>query len=47
MAPEEPLQPPKSQEQQPGRESDMTPRPKAEDAAYWGSGKLLIVSDPH
>ncbi|PSB23040.1 NAD(P)-dependent oxidoreductase [filamentous cyanobacterium CCP2] len=34
------LQPPQHQEQQPGRESEMTPRPKAEDSKYRGSGKL-------
>ena len=34
------LQPPQHQEQQPGRESEMTLRPKAEDSKYRGSGKL-------
>jgi NAD(P)-dependent dehydrogenase (short-subunit alcohol dehydrogenase family) len=33
-------QPPQHQNQQPGKESEMTPRPKAEDRAYRGSGKL-------
>ena len=33
-------QPPQHQDQQPGIESDMTPRPKAEDRSYRGSGKL-------
>lgn len=34
-------QPPQHQEQQPGIESEMTPRPRAADAAYKGSDKLL------
>lgn len=34
------LQPPQEQEQQPGRESQMTPQPKADDSRYRGSGKL-------
>ncbi|HEX6290351.1 MAG TPA: SDR family oxidoreductase [Herpetosiphonaceae bacterium] len=34
------LQPPQHQERQPGIESEMTPRPEAEDASYRGSGKL-------
>ena len=38
--PEEQLQPPQHQEEQPGRESEMTPRPKADDPQYRGSGKL-------
>jgi FlaA1/EpsC-like NDP-sugar epimerase len=38
--PEESLQPPQHQEQQPGRESEMTPQPKADDPQYRGSGKL-------
>lgn len=38
--PEEQLQPPQHQSQQPGRESEMTPRPKADDPQYRGSGKL-------
>jgi NAD(P)-dependent dehydrogenase (short-subunit alcohol dehydrogenase family) len=33
-------QPPQHQEHQPGIESEMTPRPRAEDRAYRGSGKL-------
>lgn len=37
--PEE-LQPPQHQDQQPGRESEMTPRPKSDDPQYRGSGKL-------
>lgn len=37
--PEE-LQPPQSQDQQPGIESEMTPKPKADDSRYRGSGKL-------
>lgn len=36
----ESLQPPQKQEQQPGKESQMTPQPKAEDSQYRGSGKL-------
>ena len=32
--------PPQHQDQQPGRETEMTPRPKAEDRQYRGSGKL-------
>jgi NAD(P)-dependent dehydrogenase (short-subunit alcohol dehydrogenase family) len=35
-----PLQPPQHQDRQPGIESAMTPRPRAEDHAYRGSGKL-------
>lgn len=38
--PEEQLQPPQHQDQQPGIESEMTPKPKAEDPQYRGSGKL-------
>ena len=38
--PEETLQPPQHQDQQPGRESEMTPQPKADDSKYRGSGKL-------
>jgi NAD(P)-dependent dehydrogenase (short-subunit alcohol dehydrogenase family) len=34
------LQPPQQQERQPGIESEMRPRPKAEDHAYKGCGKL-------
>jgi NAD(P)-dependent dehydrogenase (short-subunit alcohol dehydrogenase family) len=32
--------PPQHQDRQPGRESEMTPRPRAEDAGYRGSDKL-------
>jgi NAD(P)-dependent dehydrogenase (short-subunit alcohol dehydrogenase family) len=35
-----PLQPPQHQDRQPGIESAMTPRPRAEGHAYRGSGKL-------
>lgn len=38
--PEQSLQPPQHQEQQPGKESEMTPQPKADDSQYRGSGKL-------
>jgi NAD(P)-dependent dehydrogenase (short-subunit alcohol dehydrogenase family) len=34
------LQPPQQQDRQPGVESEMRPRPKAEDQAYKGCGKL-------
>ncbi len=34
------LQPPQQQDQRPGIESEMTPRPKAVDPGYRGSGKL-------
>ncbi len=34
------LQPPQAQSRQPGVEQEMTPRPKAEDRQYRGSGKL-------
>jgi NAD(P)-dependent dehydrogenase (short-subunit alcohol dehydrogenase family) len=34
------LQPPQQQDRQPGIESEMTPRPKAEDREYKGCGKL-------
>jgi NAD(P)-dependent dehydrogenase (short-subunit alcohol dehydrogenase family) len=34
------LQPSQQQDRQPGFESEMTPRPKAEDQAYQGSAKL-------
>jgi NAD(P)-dependent dehydrogenase (short-subunit alcohol dehydrogenase family) len=40
MPEEQSLQPPQHQEQQPGRESEMTPQPKADDSQYRGSGKL-------
>ena len=33
-------QPPQHQDQQPGRESQMRPQPRSEDATYRGSGKL-------
>jgi NAD(P)-dependent dehydrogenase (short-subunit alcohol dehydrogenase family) len=35
------LRPPQTQDQQPGIESEMTPRPKAEDKRYQPSNKLL------
>ncbi|MGI2908588.1 SDR family oxidoreductase [Tolypothrix sp. VBCCA 56010] len=37
--PEESLQPPQEQKP-PGKESEMTPKPKADDSSYQGSGKL-------
>jgi NAD(P)-dependent dehydrogenase (short-subunit alcohol dehydrogenase family) len=37
---EEQLQPPQSQAQQPGIESEMTPRPRADAPTHRGSGKL-------
>src|SRR5215203_5677021 len=37
---QQPLQPPQHQERQPGIESEMTPRPRADDPAHRGSGKL-------
>ena len=40
MSDQEQLQPPQHQEQQPGIEADMTPRPQADDPSYHGSGKL-------
>ena len=40
MPEEQSLQPPQHQDQQPGRESEMTPQPKADDPQYRGSGKL-------
>lgn len=40
MPEEQPLQPPQHQDQQPGHESEMTPKPKADDPQYQGSGKL-------
>jgi NAD(P)-dependent dehydrogenase (short-subunit alcohol dehydrogenase family) len=40
MPEEKPLQPPQHQEQQPGIESEMTPKPQADDPQYQGSGKL-------
>ena len=36
----QPQQPPQHQDRQPGIESDMAPRPQAEDRNYRGSGKL-------
>jgi NAD(P)-dependent dehydrogenase (short-subunit alcohol dehydrogenase family) len=36
----QPQQPRQHQERQPGIESEMTPRPRAEDPAYRGAGKL-------
>ena len=41
MPTEQQLQPPQHQEQQPGSEEQMTPKPKAEDSNYQGSNKLL------
>ena len=42
MSPEsQKLQPPQHQNQQPGLESEMTPKPQAVDAKYKGSDKLL------
>ena len=40
MPEEQSLQLPQHQDQQPGRESEMTPQPKADDPQYRGSGKL-------
>ncbi|RAM49449.1 MAG: NAD(P)-dependent oxidoreductase [Hapalosiphonaceae cyanobacterium JJU2] len=40
MPKEKPLQPPQQQAQQPGIESEMTPKPQADDPQYQGSGKL-------
>lgn len=40
MTPSQQLQPPQQQEQQPGIESQMTPKPKSDDANYQGSNKL-------
>ncbi|HEY9873588.1 MAG TPA: SDR family oxidoreductase [Candidatus Obscuribacterales bacterium] len=40
MPGEQELQPPQHQDQRPGIESEMTPRPKSDDAQYRGSGKL-------
>ncbi len=34
------MQPPQQQDQQPGIESEMSPKPKSENRAYHGSGKL-------
>ncbi len=41
MTPSQQLQPPQQQEQQPGIESQMTPKPQSDDAKYQGSNKLL------
>src|SRR5688572_5143222 len=38
--PSQAQQPPQHQDRQPGVESEMTPRPRAEDHTYRGSGKL-------
>jgi NAD(P)-dependent dehydrogenase (short-subunit alcohol dehydrogenase family) len=40
MPKEKKLQPPQHQDQQPGREHKMQPKPKAEDEKHHGSGKL-------
>ncbi len=40
MSEQQQLQPPQHQDQQPGIEAEMTPRPRSEDPAYRGSGKL-------
>ena len=40
MSEEKAKQPPQEQERQPGIESEMRPRPRAEDPSYRGSGKL-------
>ncbi len=40
MSEQQQLQPPQHQDQQPGIEAEMTPRPVAEDPTYRGSGKL-------
>ncbi|MGJ5672808.1 MAG: SDR family oxidoreductase [Nostochopsis sp.] len=40
MPEEKSLQPPQQQAQQPGIESEMTPKPQADDPEYQGSGKL-------
>ncbi|MCX7594831.1 MAG: SDR family oxidoreductase [Fischerella sp.] len=40
MPEEQSLQPPQQQAQQPGIESEMRPKPKADDPQYQGSGKL-------
>ncbi len=37
---QDPINPPQHQDQRPGIESEMTPRPLAEDPEYRGSGKL-------
>ena len=40
MSPEQTLQPPQHQDHRPGIESEMTPKPKADDPKYRGSDKL-------
>src|SRR3712207_627164 len=40
MGHDQPKQPPQHQARQPGIESEMTPRPRADDPGYRGSGKL-------
>lgn len=40
MSQTEQLQPPQHQEQQPGLESEMTPKPQAQDSKYKAAGKL-------
>jgi NAD(P)-dependent dehydrogenase (short-subunit alcohol dehydrogenase family) len=40
--PTQPQQPPQHQDQQPGIESEMMPRPQAEDRGYQGSGKPRV-----
>jgi NAD(P)-dependent dehydrogenase (short-subunit alcohol dehydrogenase family) len=40
MQAEQQLQPPQHQDHRPGSESEMTPRPKADDGKYQGSNKL-------
>src|SRR5437667_2813589 len=40
MPKEKKLQPPQHQQEQPGREHKMKPRPRAEDKKHRGSGKL-------
>lgn len=37
---DETLNPPQHQDRQPGLRSEMTPKPRSEDASYRGSGKL-------
>ncbi|MBA2754975.1 MAG: glucose 1-dehydrogenase [Chloroflexia bacterium] len=37
---DQPANPPQHQDRQPGLESEMTPRPRADDRTYRGSGKL-------
>lgn len=40
MSQKQQLQPPQQQEQQPGLESEMNPKPQSDDSQYQGSGKL-------